>query len=64
MECPGLVILHPDTATLREAMKHWDPDKIFTGGYCEQECEKFWSSLAGVIGPGHIESAISTNFSK
>lgn len=43
----GLVILHPEPAALLEAMKHWDPDKIFTGGYCEQECEKFWGSLAG-----------------
>ena len=30
----GLVILHPEPAALLEAMKHWDPDRIFTGGYC------------------------------
>ena len=46
-EVAGLVILHPNVTTLQEALEHWNKDQVFTGGYCEQECETFWSSLPG-----------------
>lgn len=48
-EVATLVILHPDIPTLQVAMEHWNQDQIFTGGYCEQECETFWSSLPGTL---------------
>ncbi len=44
-EVAGLFILHPDATILQEALEHWNADQVFTGGYCEQECETFWPSL-------------------
>lgn len=41
----GLVILDPDSAAIRSALLHRDPEKIVIGGYCTGDCPDYWKSL-------------------
>jgi hypothetical protein len=40
-----IFILDPDTASIRLALSHLDPDQVSAGGYCTKECGEYWKDL-------------------
>ncbi|HUU76516.1 MAG TPA: hypothetical protein VMW63_10605 [Methanoregulaceae archaeon] len=44
-EIDRIVLLHPSTESLAGLLRIRDPDKISTGGYCIEECHRFWDDL-------------------
>jgi hypothetical protein len=40
-----LILLDPDEEAYREALAHFDPEDIFTGGFCERGCGRYWKDL-------------------
>ena len=41
----GIVIMDPDEPSIHSAREFLDPDKITAGGYCTEDCAKYWRSL-------------------
>ncbi|MCC7566375.1 MAG: hypothetical protein KO206_08895 [Methanomicrobiaceae archaeon] len=41
-----LILLDPKTRDLAAAAAAVDPDMLLAGGYCERDCEDYWSAIA------------------
>jgi catechol 2,3-dioxygenase-like lactoylglutathione lyase family enzyme len=40
-----LAILDGDPGDLSTALEHLDPDQVSLGGYCTEECKRYWKEL-------------------
>jgi hypothetical protein len=40
-----IFIISPDRESIRLALDYLDPDQIVTGGYCTEDCGKYWKTL-------------------
>jgi len=47
-----IIIVDADAAAITLALSHLDPDQVSVGGYCLDECERYWKNL--------VDSAVYT----
>jgi hypothetical protein len=40
-----IILLDPDKGSVHLALAHLDPDQISAGGYCRNDCGKYWKDL-------------------
>jgi hypothetical protein len=44
-ELHRIIVMDPDEEAITLALSHVDPDQVMAGGYCTENCDRYWKSV-------------------